>query len=112
VWVRGVAEVPHLPHVVELPIQDAHGPRLRVVLQPAPVRDGGFVRHGLLDLRQVRPPPEAPAQMASIHSVVVRRAISECTGERLLPQLTTDNKFIIGKHWRRDAHWMSAIATG
>ena len=50
-----------LPDVVELPVEDAHGARRRLVLEAAPVADGDVVHQRLLQLRQVYPPPEASA---------------------------------------------------
>ena len=50
-----------LPDVVELPVEDAHGARRRLVLEAAPVADGGVVHQRLLQLRQVYPPTEASA---------------------------------------------------
>jgi len=53
----------YLPDIIELPVQHAHGPRVRIVFEPSPVCYGRLVDHRLLDLSQVRPPPEAAAGM-------------------------------------------------
>jgi hypothetical protein len=55
----------HLPDVVELPVEDAHGFRIRMVPQAPPAAHRGLVHFRLLHLGQIDPALEAAATTTS-----------------------------------------------